>query len=139
MICLVEDAMIKSGRLTRNVKKFVKWMEDDNQTRSRSWVHCRQAFLHRPVLCDRELALHLAFFLASWGMYRPTSFLLQKDFMVHLPAVRELKSSKFNDLWHMTVDHDHEDATLCLTLKLRDALRTAYLPKPAEPEPISLV
>ncbi len=34
------------------------------------------------------LALHLGFYLASWGMYRGSSFLLQKDYKVHVPIVK---------------------------------------------------
>ena len=35
------------------------------------------------------LSLQLAFYLASWGMYRGSSFLIQKDYRVHIPVVRE--------------------------------------------------
>jgi hypothetical protein len=114
--------MAKSGRLTTNVMKVVKWMEDDRQSRSHSWVHCRQAFLHRTSLREKELALHLAFYLASWGMYRGASFLLQKDFTIHLPAVRVLLSAEFNTLWH-AADEDAMD----LAFKLAKDIRSAYL------------
>ena len=33
------------------------------------------------------LSLHLAFYLSSWGMYRGSSFLVQKDYKIHKPAV----------------------------------------------------
>ena len=35
------------------------------------------------------MSLQLAFYLASWGMYRGSLFLLQKDYKVHIPVVKE--------------------------------------------------
>ncbi|MBQ7906646.1 MAG: hypothetical protein IJ309_01585 [Clostridia bacterium] len=60
--------------------------------RYRSWEHCRQRFINArgtsPSQQEKEeLALHLAFYLASWGMYRGSSFLLSLDYTVHLPVV----------------------------------------------------
>ncbi len=45
------------------------------------------------------LSLQLAFYLASWGMYRGSSFLLQKDYKVHIPVVREILKEKYNSLF----------------------------------------
>ena len=61
--------------------------------RSRSWEHCYRVF--RDARTDPSpdydyLSLHLAFYLASWGMYRGSSFLLQKDYKVHAPIVEEI-------------------------------------------------
>lgn len=119
-------SMTKSDQLTRNVMKVVDQMEADKQSRSYSWVHCRRAFLQRSSLSDEELALHLAFFLASWGMYRGGSFLLQKDFSVHLPVVVALRSPEFDPLWDMAASGAHEDA-MDLTLKLGNDIHSAYL------------
>lgn len=44
------------------------------------------------------LSLQLAFYLASWGMYRGSSFLLQKDYKVHIPAVEELMKGEYDVL-----------------------------------------
>lgn len=35
------------------------------------------------------LSLQLAFYLASWGMYRGSSFLLQKYYRVHIHVERD--------------------------------------------------
>ena len=48
------------------------------------------------------LSLQLAFYLASWGMYRGSSFLLQKDYKVHEAVVKELLDSKYNCLFGLT-------------------------------------
>lgn len=44
------------------------------------------------------MSLQLAFYLASWGMYRGSSFLLQKDYRVHIPVVKELLQKKYDVL-----------------------------------------
>lgn len=65
----------------------------DVNGRSRSWEHCYRVF--RDARTDPSpdcdyLSLHLAFYLASWGMYRGSSFLLQKDYKVLVPIVEKI-------------------------------------------------
>ena len=47
-----------------------------------SWRHCYKAFYENRNKTDEQtldyLSLHLAFYLASWRIYRGSSFLLQK-------------------------------------------------------------
>jgi hypothetical protein len=65
----------------------------DRYDRLRSWDHCYKFF--QGGFEDNELAsLHLAFYLASWGMYRGSSFLLDKDYLVHLKAMMSLRDKK---------------------------------------------
>ena len=70
--------------------------------RSRSWEHCYRAF--RDARTDPSpdydyLSLHLAFYLASWGMYRGSSFLLQKDYKVLVPIVEEILKPEYDCLF----------------------------------------
>ena len=70
--------------------------------RSRSWEHCYCVF--RDARTDPSpdydyLSLHLAFYLASWGMYRGSSFLLQKDYKVLLPIVEEILKPEYDCLF----------------------------------------
>lgn len=70
--------------------------------RSRSWEHCYRAF--RDARTDPSpdydyLSLHLAFYLASWGMYRGSSFLLQKDYKVLSPIVEEILKPEYDCLF----------------------------------------
>lgn len=70
--------------------------------RSRSWEHCYRAF--RDARTDPSpdcdyLSLHLAFYLASWGMYRGSSFLLQKDYKVLVPIVEEVLKPEYDCLF----------------------------------------
>ena len=70
--------------------------------RSRSWEHCYRVF--RDARTDTSpdydyLSLHLAFYLASWGMYRGSCFILQKDYKVHTPIVEKVLKPEYDCLF----------------------------------------
>ena len=70
--------------------------------RSRSWEHCYRVF--RDARTDPSpdcdyLSLHLAFYLASWGMYRGSCFILQKDYKVHTPIVEKILKPEYDCLF----------------------------------------
>ena len=68
--------------------------------RYRSWEYCYSYF--QDLLINQkniELgALHLAFYLASWGMYRGSSKLLQHDFKIHIKAIEILINNKYQKI-----------------------------------------
>lgn len=89
------DLIIKSAT------SFYNNMKTDKYGRYRSWEHCYKNFndARKDSSPDYDyLSLQLAFYLASWGMYRGSSFLLQKDYRVHIPVVKELMESKYDCL-----------------------------------------
>lgn len=70
--------------------------------RSRSWEHCYRVF--RDARTDPSpdydyLSLHLAFYLASWGMYRGSCFIFQKDYKVHTPIVEKVLKPEYDCLF----------------------------------------
>ncbi|RKY35192.1 MAG: hypothetical protein DRP78_05680 [Candidatus Omnitrophota bacterium] len=86
-----------------NVKKkiiaFCRKVESDQNHRYKSWEHCYSYFSQKNI--DKNIAcLHLSFYLASWGMYRGSSFLLWKDYLIHQNVVEKilnnLKLQKIN-------------------------------------------
>lgn len=89
------DLIIKSS------EEFYYDLATDESGRYRSWEHCYLHFMKARGNKDTDLdylSLHLAFYLASWGMYRGSSFLLQKDYRVHIPVVKEILSEKYDTL-----------------------------------------
>lgn len=81
--------------------KFYNDLKADKNGRYRSWEHCYSHFIkaRKSKEVDYDyLSLQLAFYLASWGMYRGSSFLLQKDYKVHIPVVEELLKNKYDAL-----------------------------------------
>ena len=76
-------------------------MKKDENGRYRSWEHCYSNFINARDNKNAELdylSLQLAFYLASWGMYRGSSFLLQKDYKIHIPVVKELLKEEYDPL-----------------------------------------
>lgn len=70
-------------------------IKDDKNHRLKSWEHCYSQFkvmFEKDSLCDTDidyLSLHLAFYLASWGMYRGSSFILERDYKVFYGVVEQ--------------------------------------------------
>ena len=77
--------------------EFYNDLKTDENGRYRSWEHCYSHFIKargNPNADYDYLSLQLAFYLASWGMYRGSSFLLQKDYRIHIPVVKEMIKRK---------------------------------------------
>lgn len=72
--------------ITEKVRAFCGKLEKSPDDRCKSWEHCYRQF-NNPASDAKYDSLHLAFYLASWGMYRGSSFLLQKDYTVHNSVV----------------------------------------------------
>lgn len=74
--------------------------------RYNSWNHCYTAF-GNASLDNETLALHLGFYLASWGMYRGSSKLLERDYKVHTGVVEIIKKYFYlrnNETKTLTID-----------------------------------
>ena len=88
--------------ITQSATIFYNQLKDDPNGRYRSWEHCYKVFHDARKNTNPaydNLSLHLAFYLASWGMYRGSSFLLQKDYKVHIPIVMEILKKKYDPLF----------------------------------------
>lgn len=101
--------------------------------RYRSWEHCYSYFRRTApngIADDRHhAALQLAFYLASWGMYRGSSFLLQHAYTVHLGVIDLLGAPRFAVLWDREFGTGDTDAELMpIILEAIDAVKEAYRP-----------
>ena len=106
-----------SEKINRFYSLIKNYKEGAPDTRYKSWEWCHKAFTDNKDLrqkgCARSLeeanekeieivdylALHLAFYLASWGMYRGSSELLQRDYKTHKKAVWEIMDRQYEALW----------------------------------------
>ena len=69
---------------------------------SNSWEICHNVFLEAKdaEAPDYDLpALHLGFYLASWGMYRGSSFLRELDYKIHYHAVKMMLEKRYSKLF----------------------------------------
>lgn len=81
------------------LEKFYEEMIKDPNHRSKSFEHCYSYFQN---IKDKDKAmLHIAFYLSSWGMYRGSSFLLQKDYKIYDKVIDLLKKEKYKQLTNL--------------------------------------
>ncbi len=97
--------------------------------RSRSWEHCYRVF--RDARTDPSpdydyLSLHLAFYLASWGMYRGSSFLLQKDYKVLSPVVEKVLKPEYDCLFGVACTDLRNDDIRAQLKELYDYIADYY-------------
>ena len=99
--------------------------------RSRSWEHCyrvfRDAWTDPSPDCD-YLSLHLAFYLASWGMYRGSSFLLQKDYKVLTPIVEKILKPEYDCLFGLACTDLRNNDVRDQLMKLYDDIANYFRP-----------
>lgn len=112
--------------------KFYNDLKDNENGRYRSWEHCYSHFINSREAKDINdinidyLSLQLAFYLASWGMYRGSSFLLQKDYRIHIPVVKELLRNKYNPLAGIKCMALGEESNQKLLMDLNEFLNDYY-------------
>jgi len=104
-----------------------------------SWEHCYTHFRGPSGNRDHD-ALHLGFFLASWGMYRKSGFICNHDYTIHKAAIAALRRPKFNVLWDRNFDYGarktHETVSTTI-LQAADAVREAYAEHVTKPKKVT--
>ena len=99
--------------------------------RSRSWEHCYRVFRDArtdPCPDYDYLSLHLAFYLASWGMYRGSCFILQKDYKVHTPIVEEILTPEYDCLFGLACVDVRNSDVWDQYMKLYDDIANHFWP-----------
>ncbi len=121
---------MKKGDIREKIRAFQGDLADD-LNRYRSWEHC-YGYFHKTtpedIAADRNhAALQLGFYLASWGIYRGSSFLLKYDYTVHLRVIDQLVSPRFCRLWKEEFGARADDMELVpIIADAVDAIREAY-------------
>ena len=78
----------------RIVRVFEKDIASDARNSYHSWEHCYSSFASGPTNLDLA-SLHLAFCLASWGLYRGSAAIRNYDYLIHRPVVEELVKHEY--------------------------------------------
>jgi len=79
--------------ISSKILSFYMQLEKDENHRYKSWEHCYAYFTGKNL--DIKIAcLQMSFYLASWGMYRGSSFLLWKDYLIHKKVVEHIINNK---------------------------------------------
>lgn len=107
------------------IQKYYLTTQDNEHTRYRSWEHCYSVFSSCPANADDAhidyLALHLAWYLASWGMLR-NSFLMGHDYKIHKPLLSKLMTPHFMQLYSVNVN----EKSVELTLEAAEIIKLSY-------------
>ena len=105
-----------------NINRFRKNLDSEHD-RFRSWEHCYKFFqkLQKKETHTKEdidlASLHLGFYLASWGMYRASTFSFKKDYKIHTKVVKEILKEKYDRLNNIKADK-YNDKNIDLLFKL---------------------
>jgi hypothetical protein len=113
--------------MLREVTDFYDKLLNDPHDRYRSWEHCYRFFTeNRKSVQDPGLhSLHLFAYLASWGMLRGSSFLLQKDYLFHNEIVMEILKPKYDSLVALN-PKDMDRNILSLVAELSNRITEIY-------------
>jgi hypothetical protein len=105
--------------IIQQFEKFYKDIQNDEHHRYKSWEHCFDYFRHDKDKIEIDKAtLHLAFYLSSWGMYRGSSYLLQKDYLINKDLIEHvLLDEKYLPLQIIDYKNIREKLELVFELK----------------------
>lgn len=97
------------------IEKYLLGITTDEFHRYKSWDNCFQAF---SVSKQTEIqVLELAFYLASWGMYRGSSGLLQKNHLIHKGVADIVFSTSQKLKCNHTTEVNRENINAILKIK----------------------
>ena len=127
--------VLDKDRIKKNLALFedgLSHSKDDGRkpwARYASFDYCFnyfQEFKNKKELTSKEnmqnSCLHLAFYLASWGMLRGSSFLLQKSINFYKPLI-EYISEKDDDFWKIDVPNYMENNNIDTLIKCADDIK----------------
>ncbi len=123
-----QNKVLYGNILFEKANNYYNLIRNDSHARYLSWEHCYSFFYENRQAASsgsRSIAcLHLAWYLASWGMLR-NSFLMQKDYLIHMDVVDLLFSNDYSDLFGASINvlsnEDNIDRIFILANKIRIA------------------
>jgi hypothetical protein len=128
-----EEKAVGSSDIKQKIQTFFRQVTSREHHRYRSWEHCYLYFRskepHEFLQDKANAALQLGFYLASWGMYRGSSFLLQHDYKIHERVIERVTSPEFIELWRTEIgQRKSDDFFVDVILTAVSAVKDAYAP-----------
>jgi hypothetical protein len=123
--------MTLNRSIPRKIGSYYLAQQNDPHHRYRSWEHCYAFFRRtgpRRLISNRDAAaMHLGLYLASWGMYRGSGFLLQHAYTAHLTVVDSLALSSLSDLWNVDFGSSGQDRELIpIIVRATEIIKEGY-------------
>ena len=126
MCCSKEVKMRKE--LIKKLEEYYEASTSDQNSRFKSWEYCYETFVNARNKKTPDidyLSLHLAQYLASWGMYR-NSFLLQKDYKIHYEAVTIILNRNYDVLVGIDCEKLKDEKNIEILFGLSEKLTKHY-------------
>ncbi len=106
-----------------NIRADIIKAHEKEGARLQSWEYCYAFFRnYKDYREDKEwldkAALHLGFFLASWGMLRGSTFLLQLNYTYYKHVIEVLLDQKYDALWDIRWNIDAPEKHIDLLFEL---------------------
>lgn len=124
-MAIIDEFIKKAG-------EFYGELKVQDRHRYCSWEHCYAQFYEARQNSEKpnvdNLSLHLAFYLASWGMYRGSSFLLQYDYTIHTFVVEEILKQKYDKLLGLECNELNNEEICSLLDELNTKIKEIYDP-----------
>ena len=118
------------------IQSYYEESKKDGPNRYLAWDYCFLAFSNNRFKTDAPtvdyLALNLGMYLANFGMYRRSTFLLYCNYKVHIPAVLILQEKKYAPLHGITAENLCKEENLILLEELGNRIRKTYEDQPIE-------
>ena len=112
------------------VLDYLKEADSKPNHRYYSWEHCfeyfQNAYKDGTLDSSEQSCIQLGFYLASWGMYRGSSFLLQTNSLVHKKAIDVLLDPKYEPLWNTDFGLESRFDLIQIAVDLQGELYKAY-------------
>ena len=121
-----QTVTMSAEKATHLIRDYFNETVKDKHGRYMSWRHCYKAFSENRNITDEQTVDYLALHLASWGMYRSSSVLLQKDYKVHIPIVKIIQEEKYNSLFGISAEDLCKKSNLDLLDEIADRIKSFY-------------
>lgn len=112
-----------SASIITIIEKYLMSITSDEFHRYKSWDVCHQSF-NISKQTDSHI-LQLAFYLASWGMYRGSSGLLQKNHLIHKGTV-DIIFNKQHQKLKCNINNEVSKENIVEIITLKNELATHY-------------
>ena len=130
---MVQSGDIDSKKMEEAINRYIENNDiaENSTSREMAWVNCYKCFSNACIsrnINEDYLSLMLTAYLASWGMYTRKSFLLKRDYRIHVPIVQLLVEEEYRCLYGIECKEYYEDSNQFIDKleKLYKEIETKY-------------
>jgi hypothetical protein len=115
--------------IVNTVMAFFNDGQNNHHHRFKSWENCyfhfRAKHLNNNLVINEFDSLQLGFYLASWGMYRGSSFLLKNSYEIHSPVLQNIFNHQYEQLWEQNIENITQE-WINILFTLKESIKNIY-------------